>query len=183
MDAVVLAPPELACVVAADESRGIGRGDDLPWPRLRGDVAHFRRITSETRDPARQNAVIMGRRTWDTIPARYRPLSGRINIVVSRTQQALDGAAAVTDGLGAAIDAAVAAGAESIYVVGGGQIYTAALADRRCQLIYYTQVGGRFDADTFFPPFEDRFVLEAEDPPREDAGVGYVIQRWRRRPG
>ena len=182
MDAVVLAPPGFACVVAADEARGIGRANDLPWPRLAGDVAHFKRITTETRAPAHRNAVIMGRRTWESIPPRYRPLPGRINIVVSRTARALDGTDAVVDGIDAAVDAAVAANAESIYIAGGGAIYTAAIADPRCLLVYYTQIAGRFDADTFFPPFEDRFVLEAEDPPREDAGIGYVIQRWRRRP-
>ena len=172
---------DFACVVAADQNNGIGKNNDLPWPKLKADLKHFRDVTS-TAPEGRRNAVIMGRRTWDSIPPRYRPLPGRINIVVSRWARALHGAAAAVDGISAAVAAAVAADAESIYIAGGGAIYTAAIADPRCQLIYYTQIAGRFDADTFFPPFEDRFVLEAEDPPGEDAGIGYVIQRWRRRP-
>ena len=94
MDAVEIAPPSYACVFAADEAGGIGRDNDLPWPRLPGDLAFFARITTETRDPAKQNAVIMGRRTWDSIPPKYRPLPGRRNIVVSRTATSHVGAGA-----------------------------------------------------------------------------------------
>ena len=53
-------------VVAADRAGGIGQGDGLPWPRLKGDLAFFKRITS-TASPGRRNAVLMGRTTWDTL--------------------------------------------------------------------------------------------------------------------
>jgi dihydrofolate reductase len=181
MDAAVLAPPRYGLVVAADADRGIGQGNDLPWPRLPGDLAHFKRITAGTRDPARQNAVVMGRRTWDSLPPFYRPMPGRINIVVSRASTELPGAHAVAPSLAAAIDAAVAAGGESIYCVGGGQLFALAMDDPRCALVYYTRIEARFPHDTVFPAFEDRFVLDAEDPPRTDGGVRYTIQRWRRR--
>lgn len=181
MDAAVLAPPAYACVLAAEADRGIGLANDIPWPKLPGDLAHFKRITTGTREPGRQNAVIMGRRTWDSIPAFYRPMPGRLNIVVSRTATELPGARAVAPSLDAALDAAVAAGAESIYLVGGGQLYALAVDDPRCAVIYYTRIEARFPHDTTFPAFEDRYVLDAEDPPRTDAGIRYTIQRWRRR--
>jgi dihydrofolate reductase/thymidylate synthase len=179
VDAVVIAPPSYACVLAADQDRGIGRGNDLPWPRLAGDIAFFARITTETRDPAGRNAVIMGRRTWDSIPVKYRPLPDRINIVVSRAVRDVDGGQAVAS-LDLALDAAMAARAETIFLVGGGQLYKLAVEDPRCAVLYYTRIAARFAHDTEFPPFEDRFALEAEDPPRTDAGLGYSIQRWRR---
>jgi len=181
MDPVAIAPPGYACVVAADADRGIGRANDLPWPRLPGDLAHFKRITAGTRSPARQNAVIMGRRTWDSIPPRYRPMPERINIVVSRSTGALAGAHTVAPNLDLALAAATAAGAESIYLVGGGQLFAVAVDDPRCAAIYYTRIEARFEHDTAFPAFEDRFELVAEDPPRTEAGVRYTIQRWRRR--
>lgn len=181
MDAVEIVPPSYGVVVAADADRGIGRANDLPWPRLPGDLAHFKRITATTRAPGRQNATIMGRRTWESLPAFYRPMPGRINVVISRSTDLLPGAAAVAPTLDAAIADAMAAGAESIYVVGGGQLFALAVDDPRCAVIYYTRIDARFPHDTAFPAFEDRFALDAEDPPRADAGVRYTIQRWRRR--
>jgi dihydrofolate reductase/thymidylate synthase len=183
VDAVVIEPPRYACVVAADEERGIGKGNDLPWPRLPADGAYLRRITTTTRDPARKNAVIMGRRTWDSLPAKFRPLPGRINIVVSRTIGAVEPPdVAVAASLDRAIELATTdAGAESIFVLGGGQLYAVAVDDPRCEVIYYTHVAARFDSDTHFPAFTDRFVLDAEDPPRSDNGISYWFQRWRRR--
>ena len=70
-------------VVAAAKNMGIGKEGGLPWS-LPGDMAYFKDLTSRTRDAAKQNAVIMGRRTWESIPAKFRPLKGRINVVLTR---------------------------------------------------------------------------------------------------
>ena len=180
MDAIVVSPPNYACVVAIDRNRGIGRDNDLPWPKLPGDLGHFKRITCNTRIVGARNAVIMGRRTWDSVPAKYRPLAGRINVVVSRTTNFGDHAIAARD-LASAVDAATAAGAESIYVVGGGQIYANAVEDPRCTSLYITQLDAEFPCDAHFPNFADRFVRAAADEPRSEAGVTYTIERWDRR--
>eukprot|EP01043_Picozoa_sp_COSAG02_P013258 COSAG02_NODE_527_length_20704_cov_120.745462_10_plen_104_part_00 len=75
----------LSVIVAASRgSWGIGKDGGIPW-QLPGDMAHFRKVTLETVDPERQNAVVMGRRTWESIPPKFRPLAGRINIVLTRT--------------------------------------------------------------------------------------------------
>ena len=78
----------VCAVVAASEQLGIGSGGQLPW-RLPGDMAAFKRITTTTMTPGRENAVVMGRKTWESIPARFRPLPGRVNIVLSRHPAAL----------------------------------------------------------------------------------------------
>ena len=57
MDAAVLAPPAYACVLAADADRGIGLANDIPWPKLPGDLAHFKRITTGTREPGRDSVT------------------------------------------------------------------------------------------------------------------------------
>ncbi len=181
MNAAVVAPPAFTCVVAGDEQRGIGRNNDLPWPRLRGDVAHFKAITSQTRDPDRRNAVIMGRRTWDSLGARYQPLPGRINVVVSRARPELPDGVLLAASLDDAVAAATDAGAETVHLVGGGTLYTEAMAHPGCHVIYYTRIAARFDADTHVPAFEHDFELEVADPPRSDGGIDYVIERWRRR--
>jgi dihydrofolate reductase len=175
-----VAPPGFSCVVAADEVRGIGLHGRLPWPRLRADLAHLKRLTSETRAAGARNAVVMGRRTWDTIPAHNQPLPGRLNVVISRAALALPAGAVAAPSLDAGL-AAVSAAVEQIYVIGGGQIFTAAVADPRCRYIYYTRVMARFESDAFFPPFEAAFRREAALPPHHESGVRYQIERWGRR--
>lgn len=181
MHATVVPPPAFTCVLAADEARGIGRGNDLPWPRLAGDIAHFKAITCGVREPGRRNAVIMGRRTWDSLTPRYQPLSGRLNVVVSRGTPALPDGVLLAASLDDAIEAATAADVETIHLVGGGQLYAQAVVHPGCHVIYYTRIAARFEVDTHIPPFEDDFVLEEQDPPRTDGGVTYTIERWRRR--
>jgi dihydrofolate reductase/thymidylate synthase len=180
VEAAVVSPPAFAIVVAADQDRGIGRENDLPWPKLPGDLAHFKRLTTMTRDHRHRNAVIMGRRTWDSVPPRYRPLAGRLNVVVSHGAPLVPDGVHVATSLDRAIATATAAQAETIYVVGGGQLYRDAVADPRCAVIYYTRIDGRFPCDTFFPPFEDAFAQVASDPPITEGGITYVIERWDR---
>ena len=78
-------------VVAANRSMGIGRGGRLPW-KLAGDMAHFRTLTQTCRAAGKRNAVIMGRRTWESIPAKFRPLAGRLNVVLTRQAVSPQGA-------------------------------------------------------------------------------------------
>jgi hypothetical protein len=72
-------------VVAATSGGGIGQGGALPW-ELPGDMAFFRRQTTAVVDGRKVNAVIMGRRTWASIPPKFRPLRGRLNVVLSTSE-------------------------------------------------------------------------------------------------
>ncbi|MEZ4366580.1 MAG: dihydrofolate reductase [Kofleriaceae bacterium] len=168
-------------VVAADERRGIGKAGDLPWPRLAGDLAYFRHVTTDTGGRPGHNAVIMGRKTWASIPERFRPLPRRLNVVVSRTSPTLPDGVLGADSLDAALAAAATAGAPAVFVIGGGQLYAEAVADPRCALIHYTRVEGDFACDTFFPEFEASYQQVAVEPPVKDAGIRYAFERWARR--
>jgi dihydrofolate reductase len=173
------------CVVAADRAGGIGRHGDLPWPKLKEDLRFLRDKTSAA--PAgKRNAVIMGRRTWDSVPAKFRPLPGRLNVVVSRQADTLE--------LGAAADAAIAAPSfaealaaararadiDGLFVLGGGEIFRLAFADARCRDVYLTRIEASFDCDTFLPALDD-FALAETLATHHDAGVHYRMERWRRR--
>jgi dihydrofolate reductase len=92
--AAAAATPELTLIVAATRSQmGIGRAGTLPWTGLRREMAYFARVTKRVvaaaaaaaadSDDGRVNAVVMGRATWDSIPPRFRPLAGRVNVVVT----------------------------------------------------------------------------------------------------
>jgi dihydrofolate reductase len=74
-------------VAACKQTHGIGVGGQLPWS-LRGDMQFFKQLTRSTQDPLKRNAVVMGRKTWQSIPERFRPLDDRLNVVLSRNADA-----------------------------------------------------------------------------------------------
>lgn len=73
-------------IVNVDSKFGIGRNNDLPW-HLPKEYAHFVRETTNTVDPRKKNAVILGRKCWESIPEKFRPLKDRINVIISRTME------------------------------------------------------------------------------------------------
>jgi dihydrofolate reductase/thymidylate synthase len=115
------------CRSAENGALGIGKDGGLPW-KLPGDMAYFRELTSRTHDDKKQNAVIMGRRTWESIPAKFRPLPGRLNVVLSRsgTAASFEGAHRVCSSLEQASELLARPEmqdkVESRFVIGGGQV-------------------------------------------------------------
>ena len=101
-------------VLAVDRAWGIGKANGLPWPKLKSDLAHFRRLTTGAGD----NAIVMGRHTWLSTEVNGKPLPKRKNVVVTR------GELAVPDGVVVAhtLDDAVAVPAARVFVVGGAQL-------------------------------------------------------------
>jgi dihydrofolate reductase len=167
-------------VVAADEAGGIGNKGELPW-KLPRDVAFFQRITSECEQPGCQNVVIMGRKTWDTIPTRFRPLSRRLNVVLTRQQAYQAEEALVLSDLDKALEAVAAReDVARVFVIGGGEIYRLGALHPRCRRVYLTRVEGRFDCDARFPQLGPEFSLTDASERHEENGVGYVFQTWER---
>ena len=75
------------CLVKGEKSRlGIGSNGNLPW-RLRSEMQHFTRMTKKTSNENLQNAVLMGRKTWESIPTKFRPLPNRFNVIVTRQEE------------------------------------------------------------------------------------------------
>lgn len=158
-----------------DEARGIGRDGDLAW-RLPPDMKWFRALTVGNGG----QSVIMGRKTWDSIPAKFRPLPDRHNLVLSRSSN-LELPEGVTQAhsLEAALDLAQARGT-AIYVIGGGSIYAEAIQHPGCRRIYLTEVQGDFSCDTFLGPFAADWNRSAELGGGEHAGIGYRFQQYDR---
>jgi dihydrofolate reductase len=167
------------CVLAADLDWGIGRDNKLPWPKLRGDLAHFKRVTTMV-----PSAVVMGRKTWESTEVAGVPLPRRLNIVVSRQADLVVPAGViVTTSLDAALDAA--RGQEATFVVGGAGLFHVAFAHAELRWIYLTRIAGHFDCDVNVPDLDRDFERDAwdGDAELEDNGVRYAIQRLKRRPG
>ena len=117
----------------------IGRDNQLPW-HLPEDLAHFKRTTLGC-------PVIMGRKTWDSLPPKFRPLPGRLNIVVSRDPAFAAEGAAVAPSLEAA--RALCPASSDAWVIGGAQIYAQALP--LAHTVVVTEIARDFDGDAFAP--------------------------------
>ncbi|GAA5848476.1 hypothetical protein JCM9279_006577 [Rhodotorula babjevae] len=132
-------PVPLTLVVAATPSNAIGRNSTLPW-RLSKEMAYFARITKG--DQPGRNAVIMGRKSWEGIPSRFRPLPERENVVVSR-QEGFDLGGAPRTHLASSLSSAVsllrdlpptsfadsAAPLDRVFLIGGAQLYNSVLEE------------------------------------------------------
>ena len=132
----------ISIVVAVGENNAIGRGGDLLW-RLPKDMQFFKETTMG-------HNVVMGRKTYESIPPKFRPLVGRVNIVVTRQEGYEAPGCRVVQSVEDAIAFAKANEEDELMVIGGGEIYRQ-LFDR-ADKIYLTKVLHSFDdADTFFP--------------------------------
>ena len=134
-------------IAAIGKNQELGRNNDLLW-RLKSDMQFFKTLTSG-------HWVIMGRKSWESLPPRFRPLPNRTNAVVSRNADFSAEGAHVFSNLQSAIDEARNSQAEKIFIIGGAQIYRQALEENVVDEMYLTHVDGSFDdADVFFPEIE-----------------------------
>ena len=134
----------ISMIAAIAENGVIGKDNDLVW-NLPDDMRYFVEKT-------RGRHVIMGRRNFESIPEKFRPLPNRPNIILSRNKNYhANGCTTVTD-LETALNIAKESHEEEAFIIGGAQIYKMGLeyADR----MYITEVNGNFDGDTFFPEFD-----------------------------
>jgi dihydrofolate reductase len=140
---------KVSLIVAAAENGVIGKDNDLIW-HLPKDMRFFKETTLG-------HHVIMGRKNFESIPHKYRPLPNRINIVITRqTDYKADGCV-VVNSVVAALEIAKENGDKEPFIIGGGQIYKLALEASLVDKIYLTKVHHTFDGDTFFPELNNKW--------------------------
>jgi dihydrofolate reductase len=170
-------------VVAADLDWGIGKNNGLPWPKLRADLAHFKRVTTAAAE-GKRNAIVMGRKTWQSTEVAGRALPNRLNVVVTRGALEVPAGVVVASSLPAALAAARAdASVADVFVVGGAQLFREAFGSDELRWIYLTRVAARFACDAAIPDLAALgFAPIAWDGTAEpgDADVRYRIERWAR---
>ena len=155
----------LTLIAAIGKDRALGKNGDLLW-KIPADLKRFRERTAS-------HPVIMGRKTWESLPEAVRPMPGRTNIVITRqAAYAAPGASVVSSIEDALKIARSAPGAEEIFVIGGGDIYAAALPfATRLDL---TLIDGEKEADAFFPPYETVFTKILANEPHDYEGTHYT---------
>ena len=157
----------VSLVAAVARNGVIGRDGGIPW-RIPADVARFKELTTG-------HAVVMGRKTWESIPDRFRPLPGRRNVVVTRSREwQADGAeraGSVEDALKLLSDEA------RVFVIGGAEIYADALP--HADELVLTEIELDVEGDTLFPEWDrEAFHEVAREEHRSDDGTPFAFATY-----
>jgi len=142
---------QLHIIFAKARNGVIGKDNALPW-HLPEDMAHFKRVTMGC-------PVIMGRKTWDSLPPKFRPLPGRTNVVVSRQQGWNEMGAKPSSSLREALS--FCEQFQDVWVIGGAELYAQALP-YACSAVV-TEIDADFDGDAFAPQFGPQWVETARE--------------------
>jgi dihydrofolate reductase len=160
----------MSCVglIWAQSASGvIGRAGDIPW-HLPEDMARFKQLTMG-------HTVVMGRRTWESLPARFRPLPGRRNVVLTRQADYMAEGAAVATSLDDALSG------DDVWVIGGAEIYALALPRAtRCEVTEVDMDLPRQDDDAIAPVLDEGWVAEDADWRVSRSGLRYRFSSYRR---
>ncbi len=134
----------ISIIVAVGSNNAIGRNNSLIW-HLPADMKYFK-------DKTTGHCIITGRKNYESIPEKFRPLPNRTNIVITRQNDYKAPGAIVTTSLEKALIAAKQTGDEEIFIIGGGDIFKQSL--HLANTIYLTRIEQAFDADVFFPELD-----------------------------
>ncbi|HXD54045.1 MAG TPA: dihydrofolate reductase [Solirubrobacteraceae bacterium] len=157
----------IAIVVAHSSNRVIGRDGGLPW-RLPADMRRFRELT-------RGSTVLMGRRTFESLPDAFRPLPERRNLVLSGDPDYRPSGVEVFSSLDQALDAC----GGDCFVIGGEVTYRDALP--RCERLYATEIDAELDGDAYFPEIDAAQWRCVEDGERlVENDLGFVFRTYER---
>ncbi len=162
--------PEIVIIAAVAQNRVIGRDNQLIWS-IPADMAHFKALTQG-------HTVLMGRKTWESLPPRFRPLPGRRNIVVTRQPDFAAPGAELANSLEAGL--ALAASDELVFIIGGAEIYQQAMT--RADRLEITEVALSPEGDSWFPEFAAvDWEKTAKTSSPSQAGTGFSFVTYRRK--
>jgi dihydrofolate reductase len=167
-------------IVAHDLDRNIGRDGGLPWKHAKEDMAHFNRNTTAGSNPA----LIMGRKTWESLPERHRPLKDRMNIVVSSTMDdSTEDGCSVVKTIGEGVTLAKLMNVDTLWVIGGAGVYKEFMSNTFIvDCIYATVMNQHYEGcDTRFLELPDNYVVDHVYPfYDEDGGHPFTFNTFKR---
>jgi dihydrofolate reductase len=154
---------QLHLIFAKARNGVIGKDNALPW-HLPEDMAHFKRVTMGC-------PVIMGRKTWDSLPARFRPLPGRLNVVVTRQDYWNENGAKRSSSLRDAL--LICEQSEHVWVIGGAELYAYALPFANTAVV--TEINADYDGDAFAPQFGPQWVETSRETHTSVNGLSFCF--------
>jgi dihydrofolate reductase len=131
----------ISLIAALTKNHVIGKNNDLPW-HLPDDMKYFMQTT-------KAHHVIMGRKNYESIPEKFRPLPNRTNIVVTRQKNFTAPGCLIVNTLEAGVEMARQAGEKELFLIGGAEIYAQGLA--YADQLYLTEIDATLEGDTYFP--------------------------------
>ena len=131
----------ISLIAALSQNRVIGKNNDLPW-HLPDDMKYFMQTTTG-------HHVIMGRKNYDSLPEKFRPLPNRTNIIVTRQEDFIAPGCTIVNAIKKGIAIAEKAGEPEVFIIGGAQIYTQGM--NLVQRMYLTEIQADINGDTYFP--------------------------------
>ncbi|MFA5916860.1 MAG: dihydrofolate reductase [Candidatus Gracilibacteria bacterium] len=177
---------KFSIILAVDNENGIGKNNDLAW-KINADIKYFKETTTKTTDIGKVNAVIMGRKTWESIPSKYKPLPDRINCIISSTLKQESSNSKIDDFVlyynsldNALEELEKKDNIENIFIIGGARLYNEALKHPNLDKIYLTEVDGVFDCDTFVNLDLENFEIESKGTIHEENSLRYRFMVYKR---
>ncbi len=183
-------------IVAATKSGIIGKDNQLPW-HIPKDLKRFRELTKAVESEANFNALIMGRKTWESLPKK--PLADRINIVISRNREFDPRGAFTVASFDEALISAASLNVEKIFVIGGRQLYQEALIHPDCGGVILTRVLGMKagpylcdepEGDVVVPELNTLWLIDHgfensgyDGPHQTEAGLHYYYANYSKKQG
>ena len=162
---------DIALIYARAANGVIGKDGTMPW-HLPEDLAHFKQLTLGA-------PVIMGRKTWDSLPPRFRPLPGRANIVVTRQENWSQTGTQRSFSLREALQIAEQSNPATVLVIGGAQIYAQALP--LAQRVEVTEIAQDFAGDAHAPELGPEWLETAREAHTSTSGLPFAFVRYERR--
>lgn len=160
-------------IVAVDKCLGIGKDNSLMW-HLPDDMKFFKETT-------KGNVVIMGRKNFESIPEKYRPLPNRENVVLTRDENYKADGCVIFNSFSDCIDAYKNEGKRKVFIIGGAEIYRLAMESDVIEEMYITHVDKEYNADTFFDDYSpDNWDVELISDHKKDERheVGFTIRKY-----
>jgi len=167
-------------IAAVDQNFGLGKEGQLPW-RLSADMQYFKEITTGS---AGLNMVIMGRKTWESLSERFRPLPGRVNCVLtSQLDYPLPEGVMRAESLEDALEhvAQLKDLVKHIFVIGGAKVYAQAISHPECKRVFLTHIDHNFNCDVFFPKAElKNFCETVSGAPQKEEDISFRFCQYER---
>ena len=167
-------------IVAHDEHNGIGKNGKMPW-HIPQELQYFKTKTTTTEDPLKKNAVIMGRKTWESIPTAFSPLKDRYNIILSRQKHQTDKIlTSFSNSLENALEKCSSNNTiENIFIIGGANLYKQTLFHELREYVYITKIFKTFACDAFFPEYTSKLILLEKEALLEYQGKPFQYYKYK----